>query len=187
MAKKYRCLAFGATNPLKWPDQCAVCGEKPNSSLTARYAATSNLRWLGSGAAWTSIPVRIQYPVCSRHKLIFLIPALLAGESFLFLFVRVLAACAFGIAVLGIAFLLVAGAWHLISGDVTSLGTSGKTFGENSLYLLLYLIPHSAIFLSRHYAPVRVDYFKPPVLDVIIRNDEVANQVAAINQVAESN
>jgi hypothetical protein len=171
VAKKYRCLGFSGATGLKWPARCSCCNKKPVSSLTAWYSATSNLRWIGSGASWTSTPIRIQYPVCSQHKLIYLIPSFLSGESFLFLFVRVVAVFAF-----------VGGIGGLI-GMALDWQRNGHQGLMTSLSLLL---PHAAILFSRHQTPIRVDQFSPPVLDMIIRNDEFAEQVAAINHLCES-
>jgi hypothetical protein len=51
---------------------------------------------------------------------------------------------------------------------------------------LSLILPYGAILFSRRHTPIRVDQFSPPVLDVIIRNDDFAEQVAAINHLCES-
>src|SRR5712691_10784976 len=74
-------LARGHDDGLSWTARCAVCGHAPTSYGTARCSVVTKLGYWLLFWTYTSRIVAIRYPLCARHRMLRLLPSLIARRN----------------------------------------------------------------------------------------------------------
>lgn len=167
MGQVFRGVGFTGTGAFRWPPICASCGLPATQRLTSNYSATTDLRFYGFYISWRSHPIAVDYPVCWKHWLLFLIPNFLARESFLWLLLTIIAGFLF---IFGLASVL---------RFVLGLSPGDESGGLGTMALLMG--PFLAILGSRLAVPVRVIFYTPPAISVRIRDHAYAGEFEKLN------
>lgn len=68
---------------VSWPHQCVVCGNARVGMAKAHASSLASIGWWGLGWSIQYHKLRLEFPLCLRHRLIFLITRFFYFLSFL--------------------------------------------------------------------------------------------------------
>lgn len=169
VSTEFKAVTYGNCASFEWPQTCAACGKAAGASLKAKFAATSEAKFLGVYASWNSQTITVTYPVCRTHQLVYLIPTILTTMSLGHTVLLALVA----LAAIGGLFGLARMALGVDQIDLSGLKT----------YVAL-LIPGAIVLASRVLVPVRIEHFSPPQIWIRIRRSRFAEEFSELNPTA---